>query len=232
MRTSSSFRRRVRASGWSRRRPRQPGTAVVVTDQCGVAEWLRPDGALVVPYNADAIAARCGGPDDPRLASPVGGRRAGGRQAAVLGLNGRQARGDLSGRRRAWPLISPSSPKIPASPGVCEPSSMRSSRQRVPRTPPGRALCPESGLHGVADYGRPLAECRERLPTSMSSTRSSEGTASHHASARRARSGSFPPLPRPALRRRSRVSRIAVGSAPGSPTSGRHARQGCRRCAA
>ena len=31
------------------------GTAVVVTDQCGIAEWLSPDGALVVPYNVDAI---------------------------------------------------------------------------------------------------------------------------------------------------------------------------------
>jgi glycosyltransferase involved in cell wall biosynthesis len=33
------------------------GTPVVVTDQCGVAEWLGPEGALVVPYDLDAICS-------------------------------------------------------------------------------------------------------------------------------------------------------------------------------
>ncbi|MDX6469475.1 MAG: hypothetical protein QOF75_1278 [Gaiellaceae bacterium] len=33
------------------------GTPVVVTDRCGVSELLRPDGALVVPYDGDAVQA-------------------------------------------------------------------------------------------------------------------------------------------------------------------------------
>jgi len=53
------------------------GVAVVVTDRCGVAELLAPDGAAVIPYDADALADAL-----DRLLQDAGARHALGERGA------------------------------------------------------------------------------------------------------------------------------------------------------
>jgi glycosyltransferase involved in cell wall biosynthesis len=80
------------------------GTAVVVTDRCGVAEWLGDDGALVVPYDADAVcdAVRRVLEDDAlRHRLEVGGRAAARRASWSVMADRQEAiyREALAGRR-------------------------------------------------------------------------------------------------------------------------------------